>query len=267
MHPKVLVNPPEGDCEMTMKGDLGEMSLVDLIQVNCTERNRSCLRIRSRGGEALLYFHDGDIVHAQLGTAEGVDVLYHLLTLTQGSFELEKGAYAPKRTIHESWNGLLLEGMQRIDLARFSPAERQTVRGPEGASDSEIDRSLRALEAEVRSHGSSPAPRDQEYAWRLRELQGVLGAVVTNRQGVVVGHDLDSDADSEGAIASLFSSGGQAIGIALALGEFRHGRVKVAGFDRLVVTTDDLVVGMVTDKSATVDRLFREARKVAEDGP
>ena len=249
---------------MTMRGDLGEMSLVDLIQVNCTERSRACLRVRSRGREALLYFFEGDIVHAQLGTAEGVDVLYHLLTLTQGSFELEKGKQSPKRTIHESWNGLLLEGMRRIDLARFSPAERKASRVAEDSTDDEIDRSLRALEQEILLDGAPAPPKDQEYAWRLRELHGVLGAVVTNRQGVVVGQDLDSDADAEGAIASLLSSGGQAIGNALALGDFRHGRVNVAGTNRVVVATDDFVVGLATEPSVGADGLCREARKIVE---
>ena len=98
-----------------VRGNLRTLSLPSIIQINCRERNRAHLRIRHRGQKGNVFFADGNVVHATLGSQIGEEAIYELLTWEDGDFELEMGVPPPERTITTGWSGLLLEGMRRID--------------------------------------------------------------------------------------------------------------------------------------------------------
>ena len=112
---------------MAVKGDLKDLSLVNIIQVNCNERNQARLIVRHRGKEAVIFFEDGNIVHTVLSYRKiaearvvtwritGEEVIYELLTWENGEFELEQDVPPPRHTLTADWSGLLLEGMRRID--------------------------------------------------------------------------------------------------------------------------------------------------------
>ncbi len=103
---------------MAIEGNLRDLSLVSLVQLACTEQLQAHLRVRHDGREAHIYFEDGEIVHMSLGDQEGKEVIYELLTWEEGTFALEKGVPPPRRTVTDSWSGLLLEGMRRLDEAQ-----------------------------------------------------------------------------------------------------------------------------------------------------
>ena len=98
-----------------VRGNLRTLSLPSIVQINCTERNHACLRLKRRGQRASVFFAGGDIAHAVLGSQIGEEVVYELLTWEDGEFELEMDVPAPERTVTVGWSGLLLEGMRRID--------------------------------------------------------------------------------------------------------------------------------------------------------
>lgn len=99
----------------SLQGSLDVMSLASIIQVNCEERNQSRLRIRRQNREGLIYFKDGDVVHAEVGRITGDRAVYELLSWDRGTFQMEQGISPPLRTVNTGWSGLLLEGMRRID--------------------------------------------------------------------------------------------------------------------------------------------------------
>jgi CheY-like chemotaxis protein len=99
----------------SLQGSLEMMSLASIIQLNCEERNQSRLRIRRQGREGLIYFKDGEVVHAEVGTVTGERAVYELLSWDRGRFQMEQGISPPLRTVNTGWSGLLLEGMRRID--------------------------------------------------------------------------------------------------------------------------------------------------------
>lgn len=100
---------------MTLKGNLRALSLVNLIQINCTEQNRARLQIRNHAQVGELYFDAGEIVHATLGTRTGEEVVYELLTWQDGEFEMEMDVQPPVRTVTTPWSNLLLDGMRVLD--------------------------------------------------------------------------------------------------------------------------------------------------------
>ena len=100
---------------MAVKGNLKDIGLTSLISINCNEMNQARLSIMNQGKQAIVFFNDGNIVHAELDSQEGEDVIFELLRWEEGDFDLEQGVQAEKQTVHTPWSGILLEGMHRID--------------------------------------------------------------------------------------------------------------------------------------------------------
>jgi hypothetical protein len=112
---------------MALEGDLSDIELVDLIQLNCQSGERARLTARHAGEESILYFADGDVVHAQLGALKGEEAAYALLEWETGTFELERDVPPPTRTITIPWSALLMEGLRQRDEKRYD--EQQDVPG------------------------------------------------------------------------------------------------------------------------------------------
>jgi predicted regulator of Ras-like GTPase activity (Roadblock/LC7/MglB family) len=103
---------------MALFGSLQEMSVGDLIQHNCQDAKTGLLTVDSAGKHALIYFRNGAVIHAVMGTVVGEDVVYQALSWTDGKFILEIGTPSPGISIQRNWNSLLLEGARRLDEAR-----------------------------------------------------------------------------------------------------------------------------------------------------
>ena len=154
-----LVQGEEG----SLQGSLDMMNLASIIQLNCEERNQSRLRIRRQGREGLIYFKDGEIVHAEVGTVTGDRAVYELLSWERGRFQMEPGISPPLRTVNTGWSGLLLEGMRRID-------ETDEGMDPDWDEDSEEEAPQPAR--------PDPEPGLQRLARALKGINGVLGVMI-----------------------------------------------------------------------------------------
>lgn len=108
---------------MPIEGDLREIDLTSVIQVICTERRRAGLVVRRRGEEGVLFFDEGEIVHATLGPLEGEDAVFQLLSWKDGRFRMTDRVLSPSRTVRRGWNQLLLEGLSRLDEERRGDAD------------------------------------------------------------------------------------------------------------------------------------------------
>lgn len=100
-----------------LEGDLKDFSISDIVQLNCVEKKSSQVTIDTRGGQAVIFFAEGNIVHACYNDLKGEQALYKILRINEGKFRVYKESNIPARTIHTSLDGLLLEGMRVIDEA------------------------------------------------------------------------------------------------------------------------------------------------------
>jgi len=100
---------------MAIKGDLQDMSLVDIIQLSCRNEEASIVSLRRDGQDGALYFEDGQVIHATCDQEQGEEAFYQLLKWQEARFTIEKEVEAPERTIHTPWRPLLLQSLQRID--------------------------------------------------------------------------------------------------------------------------------------------------------
>jgi predicted regulator of Ras-like GTPase activity (Roadblock/LC7/MglB family) len=100
---------------MGMQGNLRDMAVADLIQHNCQDSKTARLLLENAGQEAVLFFDQGQVVHAAMNGQEGEKVVFEILAWDEGMFKLDTGVEAPHKTVTRSWSGLLMEGARRLD--------------------------------------------------------------------------------------------------------------------------------------------------------
>jgi len=96
-------------------GRVADLQLTDIIQLNCLARMKTALSVSKEDMEGIIYFEDGEIVHAQCGSKTGEAALFEILKWEGGDFSTLSGAEASTRTINRPWQELLIEGMRQKD--------------------------------------------------------------------------------------------------------------------------------------------------------
>ena len=213
-----------------VRGNLRTLSLSSIVQINCSERNQAHLRIRHQGQEASLFFEDGEIAHAELGSQVGEDAIYEILTWEEGEFELEQGVPPPRHTVPAGWFGLLLEGLRRIDESAVEGLELEVLEDK------------KELKEDMGK---------QDLVRALGEVEGVAGAVIAARDGIVLAHDLEGDAEKEGAVAVFVGNAANQVREALALGTFERGVVAIGKDKMLVLEQPDYYIGLLLEERAS----------------
>ena len=100
---------------MALVGNLKDLKLPSLIQLNCMEKNTAKMTIEQGDRFGFVYFEGGQVVHAEFEPDMGEEAIFKLLTLYSGNFKVESGIRAPAKTITKNWNSLLLDAMHQLD--------------------------------------------------------------------------------------------------------------------------------------------------------
>jgi predicted regulator of Ras-like GTPase activity (Roadblock/LC7/MglB family) len=109
---------------MALVGNLRDLRLPNLIQLNCMEKNTSKLTIEYAGKYGFVYFQDGNVVHAELDPDVGEEALFKMLALQEGKFRVENNVRPPIISINIPWNSLLLKGLHHLDTLQISDESR-----------------------------------------------------------------------------------------------------------------------------------------------
>jgi predicted regulator of Ras-like GTPase activity (Roadblock/LC7/MglB family) len=105
---------------MALVGNLRDLKLPNLIQLNCMERNTAKLTIEHAGKFGIIYFQNGQIAHAEYDPDIGEQALFRLLHLSEGKFKVENSVRPPLVSINKNWNNLLLEGLHQLDTIEIA---------------------------------------------------------------------------------------------------------------------------------------------------
>jgi hypothetical protein len=100
------------------RGDLKQVSVVDLLQLLSMNRRTGALSITTALGAGEVRLADGEIVDAVYRRLEGEKALYRLLGENEGGFAFAGGSPSPMRRIQTATNLLLMEGMRQLDESR-----------------------------------------------------------------------------------------------------------------------------------------------------
>jgi CheY-like chemotaxis protein/predicted regulator of Ras-like GTPase activity (Roadblock/LC7/MglB family) len=166
-------------------GQIGNLNLVDMVQLHCLARNTVSLDVRTPSQRGLIGFADGEVVYAETDTGlEGREAFRDMLGWTGGQFETVNEPPGTQN-VTESWESLLIDASDVI----ASTAQATSVSGQPSSQGVTTEE-----RAEVNMHAV------------LEELaveQGVLGAFVVGDSGVLVDHVITAYAGSPDDIAEL----------------------------------------------------------------
>ena len=105
------------------RGVLRQVSLEDVIQMECLNKNSSVLEVSAGNFDGKIYVLDGAIIHAEVGDRNGESALNRILGLKGGEFNLRPFVEPRQRSIDGQWEFLLMEAARVRDEAAHEPAE------------------------------------------------------------------------------------------------------------------------------------------------
>ncbi|MDB4985555.1 MAG: Response regulator, partial [Myxococcaceae bacterium] len=93
--------------------ELSGLELSSLIQLTCTRRQRTVVRVSSYGEEGYLYSAAGRVVHATLGELVGEEAVLRMLGWHGGDFAICELPFPETASIQRSTEGLLALATER----------------------------------------------------------------------------------------------------------------------------------------------------------
>lgn len=105
----------EAPGESVLRGNLGQMNVLDLLQSLDMGRKTCALTLTNNGDKCKMFFTDGQINHALYGDLKGDPAVYKVLTWTAGNFEIDFAGSSEEQSTTQSTQGLLLEGLRMLD--------------------------------------------------------------------------------------------------------------------------------------------------------
>ena len=108
-------------------GTLRQVSLADVIQIQCLGTRSCILEIYSPSLRGEIYIETGAIVHATSGTLSGDKAFHRLLSLIGGDFSLQSYREPKERTVRGTWEYLLIEAARVRDEEREARETADTL--------------------------------------------------------------------------------------------------------------------------------------------
>ncbi len=96
-------------------GSIQDMAIVDLLQTFEVSRKSGTVRLIAGSQDAFVFFREGKIVDAELGRLRGEEAIYRALVWNDAEFVVEFGAVQNEDIVETSTQGILMEGMRRVD--------------------------------------------------------------------------------------------------------------------------------------------------------
>lgn len=116
---KPLSSPPESN-PGELRGDVGQVPLVDLLQLLTMNRRTGVLEVSTQAGAGELRLSDGEVLDAVYRRLEGEKAFYRMLGEREGSFVFQPGGPPAVARLGKSTSALLMEAMRHKDeVARF----------------------------------------------------------------------------------------------------------------------------------------------------
>jgi hypothetical protein len=100
---------------MSLTGQLSDLSLAELIEFFCNQRKTGRLKVSYIRVPGYFYFLRGELIDAKIGSLIGVEAVHYALTQENASFKFNAAIEPTKRTIHQPWASVALEGLRRMD--------------------------------------------------------------------------------------------------------------------------------------------------------
>jgi hypothetical protein len=110
-------------------GSLTDLGVLDLLAAIHQSKRSAALWIRCAEQRANLFFRDGDIIDADLGSMHGERAVYSALGWTEGSFEVQFREVGREDVMRTSTRRVLWEGRRRLEERARRMADLPDLRG------------------------------------------------------------------------------------------------------------------------------------------
>lgn len=107
--------PPGQSGKTKFTGSLADLGLVDLVQTIDLGRKSGVLTMRHGPNTGSIFFADGRIVDAEVGTQRGEAAVYRALLWADGTFEMDFRSVRREDRVKSTTQAILMEGMRRVD--------------------------------------------------------------------------------------------------------------------------------------------------------
>ncbi len=95
---------------------LTKLTTIDIIQLKCLNRTTVVLEFMGdHGNQGRIHFKDGEIIHAETGTVQGVEAFNEIVSWRGGQVLEIANAAPPLRTVEGNWQGLLMHAVHWAD--------------------------------------------------------------------------------------------------------------------------------------------------------
>ncbi len=136
-------NVPEG-----FEGSVAGLGLADVVELNAHNRFSGLVSVECDVSTGLVFFRDGEVVHAEPDGQYGEQAFYEIMQWPRGRFTLQPNVATTRRTIDRSWKFLLMEAHRIMDERRAGraagpPAEKAAP--PRGDRPAQITERIRRI--------------------------------------------------------------------------------------------------------------------------
>lgn len=223
------------------EGEVAGLGLSDLLQLNAQSRFSGCFRVRNQGSLGLIFFRDGEVVHAEVDGLGGEEAFRAVLAWPAGRFSVEPNVVTARRTIHKSCEHLLLDAHRQMDERRAGARQgaapthtplQGTVAGPVGA---------------------------------VRAVPGVVEAVALTRDGRRLGDD-GYLAEQLAGQATYLAMIGAETGALFQAGELRYASVEGCSQHLLLFATRNHYLGVFARPDSQVGAVEAAIRSALSTG-
>lgn len=171
------------------RGMLTGISLGDVIQIKCMSGVTAALRVTEGRRQGIIFFQNGEIIHALCDEIDGEEAFYEIMSFSQGHLDTVNIAELPERTIFMPYAALLMEGARRTDersLGAGSDADGELADRPKPAR-TPAAAEVKPVAAE--GGGQKPVPSLGELLAGFKTINGYRAAAIIKASGEILVQD------------------------------------------------------------------------------
>lgn len=218
------------------KGAVAGLSLTDVIQLKGHNKYTGAISVEYGENQGVIYFVDGEIIHAEQGDQSGEEAIYRIVKWPGGTFTIHPEMTSNVCTIHYRTDFLLLEALRRLD-------EENAGTGANKAA------------------GPSVTPRRtmSKIAARLQEINNITYAVLLDKQGVPV-QDSSIEAVALAGKGVFLAKTGNQCGDLMGLGEVKAVAVHTSHYHLLMYDSKQHYLSIAVKPDCNLDSVEAEIK-------
>jgi predicted regulator of Ras-like GTPase activity (Roadblock/LC7/MglB family) len=221
------------------KGSVTGLSLIDVIQLKGHHKFTGCITVISGNNEGVIYFADGEIIHAVQGNQTGEEAIYQIIKWPGGNFNIHPEITSKVCSIHYRTDFLLLEALRRLDEERAGGVDSGGGRGSSG----------------------TPRRTMSKIAARLQEIAGITYAVLLDKEGVPL-QDISTEANSLATKGLFLAKTGNILGGLMGLGDVKSAAVHTHDYHILMYDSKQHYLSIAVKPEFNLEHIEGEIKSV-----